>query len=93
MEGEKKTRILLYSWLPTRTYHKSRVIWIFFPLKSGEFGSYANPQLQIIMQWTVLGTGYYAHHLAAHSAIWACPDSLQAPHQAQSPVPHTLHYI
>jgi hypothetical protein len=36
----QKNRILIYSWLPTGTYHKNLVIWIFFSLKSGEFGPF-----------------------------------------------------
>jgi hypothetical protein len=28
-----KKRILLYSWLPIRTYHKNLTIWVFFSLK------------------------------------------------------------
>jgi hypothetical protein len=41
MKVEKNTRILLCSWLPTGTYHKkSSDLDFFFPLKSGEFGSF-----------------------------------------------------
>jgi predicted glycosyltransferase involved in capsule biosynthesis len=32
----KKIRILIYTWLPT--YHKNLANWIYFSLKSGEFG-------------------------------------------------------
>jgi hypothetical protein len=40
MEVEKKkTRILLYSRLPTGTYHENLAIWKLFLKKSGEFGS------------------------------------------------------
>jgi hypothetical protein len=28
--GEKKNRVFLYSWLPTRTYHKKLAFWVFF---------------------------------------------------------------
>jgi len=35
---EKKTKILLYYWLPPGAYHKNLIIWIFFCLKSGECG-------------------------------------------------------
>jgi hypothetical protein len=46
MKVEKKNRILLCSWLPTRTYNKNLNIWIFF-LRNlanlGYFFSMKNP--------------------------------------------------
>jgi hypothetical protein len=36
----KKNRILLYSWLPTATYHKNLAIWQKKNSKSGEFGPF-----------------------------------------------------
>ncbi len=36
----KKNRILLYSWLPTVSYHMTLAMWNFFSWKSGEYGAF-----------------------------------------------------
>jgi hypothetical protein len=41
MKKIKFNRILLYSWLPTGSYHKIMAILIFLSFKFGEFGSFS----------------------------------------------------
>jgi hypothetical protein len=36
----EKNRILLYSWLPTVSCHKTLAMWNFFSWKSGEYGPF-----------------------------------------------------
>jgi hypothetical protein len=52
MKVELKIRILVYSWLPTGTYHKSLTIWIFFLQNLANSGQFFHEksfvQLEII---------------------------------------------
>jgi hypothetical protein len=45
----ENNRILLYSWLPTRTYHKNLAIWNFVSLKSGEFGPFFSNERSFLL--------------------------------------------
>jgi len=40
----KRSRIILYSWLLARTYHKNLMIWNFFSWESGKFWETLHPQ-------------------------------------------------
>jgi hypothetical protein len=45
---KKKTRIPLYSWLPTGTYHKNLAIWKKIPSNFGEFGPFLPCKILLI---------------------------------------------
>jgi hypothetical protein len=46
MQVFKKKRVLLYSWLPTETYHKN--IWKFYFILGNEFGPFLSHEKSFI---------------------------------------------
>jgi hypothetical protein len=66
MKVLKKNRILLYSWLLARTYHRNLAIAIlFFSLKSGK--KHFTKKIKYYFMWMIATIGYISYILIALS--------------------------